>query len=247
MPTPRKNHIKTFDLAPGRMLAGKYVVVARLGAGWEGEVYKVVEKKTGAPRAAKLFFPQRNERDRAVRAHAQRLERLRPCPIVLKYHHSEEVEAAGVWTTALISEFIEGELLERFIKRHPGGRLRPYEALVLLHAIAVGLECVHAMGEYHGDMHVGNVLVRRVGVRFDARLVDLYDWGKPNAANIREDVFNLVRILYDMTGGAKGYSKQPAEVKAICLGLKRTLIAKKFRSTRALREHLESFAWRDGV
>lgn len=246
MPRTTAPRLTTFGLTPGRLLAGKYVVASRLGSGFEGEVYKVIEKKTGAPRAAKLFFPHRNERDRAVTTYAQRMERLRRCPIILKYHHSEEIEARGVRTTAMISEFVEGVLLDRFARSQTGARLRPFAALSLLHEIATGLECVHRMGEYHGDMHVGNVLVRRVGVRFDVRLVDMYDWGRPSAANIREDVFNLVRILYDITGGRRWYAKQTPEIKAVCLGLKRTLIAKKFPTTRALREHLESFEWSDG-
>lgn len=237
-------HISSFRLPRGRLLAGKYVVDSLLGAGWEGEVYKVVERKTGAPRAAKLFFPHRNNGDRAVALYAHKLERLRPCPIILKYHHSEEVSIQGMWVTALISEFVEGELLETFISRQPGGRLHPFEALVLLYTLASGLECVHKMGEYHGDLHVGNVLVRRVGVRFNARIVDMYDWGKPSAANIQEDVYNLVQILFEMVGGAKRYAAQPPEIKAICRGRKRNLIRERFRTTRDLREHLETFFWK---
>lgn len=214
-----------------------------LGAGWEGEVYKVVERKTGAPRAAKLFFPHRNEGDRAVSLYARKLERLRPCPIILKYHHSEEISVQNTWVTALISEFVEGELLEKFVRRQPGRRLAPFEALNLLHTIASGLQCVHKMREYHGDMHVGNILVRRVGIGFDVRIVDMYDWGKPSAANIQEDVFNLVRILYDMVGGPSRYAAQPPEIKYICCGLKRSLIRKRFRTTADLREHLETFDW----
>ncbi len=243
MATNRLPRIDSFKLAPGRLLAGKYVVDSLLGAGWEGEVYKVVERKTGAPRAAKLFFPHRNVGDRAVSLYAAKLERLRPCPIILKYHHSEEVNVRDTWVTALISEFVEGELLEKFVRRQPGKRLVPFEALNLLYRISSGLECVHKMREYHGDMHVGNILVRRMGVGFDVRIVDMYDWGKPSAANIQEDVFNLVRILYDMVGGAKRYASQPPEIKQICCGLKRSLIRKKFRTTRDLREYLESFTW----
>ena len=59
------DRIDAFDLAPGRVLASKYVVEAALGGGWEGEVYRVVETRTGIRRAAKLFYPHRNLRDRA--------------------------------------------------------------------------------------------------------------------------------------------------------------------------------------
>ena len=58
--------IDSFDLKPGRILARKYEVVARLGGGWEGEVYHVRELLTGIERAAKFFFPRRNVKDRAV-------------------------------------------------------------------------------------------------------------------------------------------------------------------------------------
>ncbi|MEJ2325147.1 MAG: serine/threonine protein kinase [Nitrospirota bacterium] len=42
-----KHVIEAFDLDPGRKLVGKYEVVSRLGSGWEGEVYKIVEVRTG--------------------------------------------------------------------------------------------------------------------------------------------------------------------------------------------------------
>ena len=75
--------IESFDLHPGRVIAGKYMVEKRLGGGWEGEVYKVVETRTGVHRAAKLFYPERNRKDRAVKHYAQKLERLRSCSMVV--------------------------------------------------------------------------------------------------------------------------------------------------------------------
>ena len=62
--TGTRERIESFDLRPGRLIGGKYVVQQRLGGGWEGEVYKVVEERTGAHRAMKIFFPHRNEGDR---------------------------------------------------------------------------------------------------------------------------------------------------------------------------------------
>ena len=66
MARPKVPYIKVteFDLHPGRIIGEKYRVLSKLGAGWEGEVYKVGEIHTGIERAAKLFFPQRNLRDR---------------------------------------------------------------------------------------------------------------------------------------------------------------------------------------
>ena len=236
--------IRTFNLQPGRMLGNKYIIESKLGSGWQGEVYKVEEEKTGVSRAAKLFFPQRNRNDAAVTFYARKLERLRDCPIIIKYHHSETIRFQNAPVTVLISDFVEGELLEDMIKRQPGRRFPVYEAFHLLHALAHGLEDVHAMREYHGDMHQRNVLVRRKGIFFDVKLVDMYHWGAPSAANIREDVLDLIRMFHDALGGQKWYASQPAEVKAVCLGLKRSLIAKKFPTARHLREHLERFEWK---
>lgn len=235
--------IDSFNFQPGRILAGKYVVNASLGAGWEGEVYKVTERKTGIRRAAKVFYPQRNARDRAVNFYARKLNRLRKCPVVIQYHNSETIRYHGTPITCLISELVEGELLSRFIRRRPGKRLAPFEALHLLHALTIGIEQIHAAGEYHGDLHDDNVLVERHGIRFEVKVVDFYHWGPPTAATRRDDIVNLVRILYDAVGGRSRYASQPPEIKAICLGLRRDLILRNFPSTARLRRYLETFVW----
>jgi tRNA A-37 threonylcarbamoyl transferase component Bud32 len=235
--------IESFSLRPGRVIGGKYVVDGKLGGGWEGEVYKVLERKTGAWRAAKLFFPQRNVGDRAVTFYAKKLERLRKCPIVIQYHHSETLRYRAVPITCLISEYVEGELLSSFVARQPGKRLHVFEALHLTYALARGLEAIHGVREYHGDLHDTNVLVSRVGILFDVKLVDFYHWGAPTAAHIREDVADLIRLLYDAVGGRRRYAAQPPQIKAICRGLRRDLIAQDFPTARHLREYLERFNW----
>ncbi len=239
----RPKKINSFSLRPGRVIGGKYLVEVKLGAGWEGEVYKVVESRTGIRRAAKVFFPQRNVGDRAVKFYAKKLERLRRCSIVIKYHHSETLRQHGVPVTCLISEYVEGELLHDFIARQPGKRLHPFEALHLIHTLARGLEEIHKVREYHGDLHDGNVLVSRHGVFFDVKLVDFYHWGAPTARHMRDDVADLIRLLYDAVGGRRWYGSQPAEIRAVCRGLRRDLIASAFPTTRHLREFLESFSW----
>jgi serine/threonine protein kinase len=145
--------------------------------------------------------------------------------------------------TCLISELVDGELLGDFVKRHPGGRLAPYEALHLTYALVRGLEEIHRRKEYHGDLHEGNVLVSREGLFFNVKLVDFYHLGRPTAAHRREDVADLIRILYDAVGGAKRYGSQPPEIKAICRGLRRDIIGRVFPTATHLREHFETFDW----
>jgi tRNA A-37 threonylcarbamoyl transferase component Bud32 len=242
MATPR---ITSFNLEPGRVIANTYVVQERLGGGWEGEVYKVLEPRTGAHRAAKLFFPHRNTRDRAVTFYARKLERLRQCPIVIQYLHSEKIEFEDRTITCLISEYVEGRLLSEFVRSRPGKRLTPFQALHLLYPLIVGIEQIHRRKDYHGDLHAQNVLVIRDGIFFTVKIVDFYHWGRATAAHYRDDLADLVRLLYDAVGGRAHYKSQPPEIKAICCGLRRDLIFAKFKSISALREHLETFAWSD--
>ena len=197
------------------------------------------------PRRAKVFFPHRNRGNRALQAQARRLEKLRDCPIVVKYHHSETHELEGDSVTVLISELVQGEPLEDFLARQPTGRLEIFEALHVLRALAAGLEPIHEMRLYHGDVHAGNVMLRRRGVHFDVKLFDTFDWGRPRAALLKEDVYNLVVLLSEMLGGRKRYSLQPPEVKAICQGLRRDRVAGKFPRAGRLRAHLDSFEWSD--
>ena len=235
--------VDAFNFKPGRVLARKYEVIEPLGAGWEGEVYRVLERVTGIERAAKFFYPHRNVNDRAAKLYAKKLHKLRHCPILIQYHTQETILYRRIPVTCLVSEYVEGELLTQFLQRQPGKRISAFPAVHLLHALAKGIEGIHNLREYHGDLHTDNIIVQRYGLGFDLKLVDMFHWGATRQENINEDVCDLIRIFYDALGGQKRYSKQPQAVKAICCGLKRGLILKKFRSAENLREHLETMEW----
>jgi len=237
--------IKRFHLERGRNLGGKYVVEELLGEGWEGEVYRVRERQTRIRRAAKLFYPERNLRNRTAARYARKLEKLRLCPIVAKYHHSESLRVRGVDVSCLISELVEGESVAEYVSRQPGRRMQPFEALHLLYSLVVGVECIHRANEYHGDLHAENVLVRRVGIHFELKVFDFFYRGRASRQERQEDLIDAVRLFYDALGGRKHYSRQPPEVKKVCCGLKHSLIRKRFPTSRKLREHLESFGWSD--
>lgn len=235
--------LDSFDLAPGRILARKYEVLSRLGRGWEGEVYMVRERTTHIDRAAKLFFPHRNPGNRTARLYARKLHKLRGCPIVIQYHTEESVPFKRQPITVLVSEYVEGELLSALLKRQPGGRLRATEAIHLLYALVVGMECIHRTREYHGDLHPDNIIVQSYGLEFQLKILDFFHWSGPKRAVLQDDICDLVRLLHDALGGSRFYSNQPQQIKAICLGLKRSLILKKFPTVTHLRQHLEGLRW----
>ncbi|MEX0885277.1 MAG: protein kinase [Phycisphaeraceae bacterium] len=238
-------HARTtsFALAPGRKIGRRYVIESTLGSGSEGEVYQVRELGTGILRAAKLYFAHRDPRGQLAVRHAQKLNHLRHCPIVLQYHHSEIMIIARQPVVAMISELCPGRQLEQWVNAHRGKRLHPYQALCLFYELVRGLEAVHAAGEYHSDVHVQNILVQPRGVGFELKLIDFYDWGPPARFKQKQDIVDAVRVFYDCLGGRGHYAKQADELRWIIGGLKRTLILKRFATMTALRRHLEEFAW----
>jgi serine/threonine protein kinase len=240
---PPESTIESYGLLPGRILARKYEVISLLGDGWEGEVYRIRELGTGIERTAKFFFPERNPRDRAIRAYAARLHTLRNCPIVIQYHTRETIPYRGRNITFLVSEFVEGDLLKSFLARLPGRRLSPFAALHFLYALARGMEYVHNIGEYHGDLHPDNVIVERAGLRFDLKLVDLYQRSGRRQENIAADVIDMITVFHYVMGGARTYARHPRSIKEICCGLRHRLILEKFRTAGQLRQYLESLEW----
>lgn len=232
-----------FRFWPGRVLAGKYEVVARLGGGWEGEVYLVRERATGIERAAKFFYPARNPRGSALRRYAQALHKLRHCPILIRYHTQETITVRGEAISVLVSDFVEGDRLADFLRAQPGRRLEPFAALHLIHRLTRGIADIHAAGAVHGDLHDENIIVRRRGLGFDLKLIDLYPQRGPVRPKATDDVLDLVRLLYDITGGRAQYARQPAVIKGICKGLRRDLILAQFRTAEQLKRHLETLRW----
>jgi len=235
--------IDRFGLKPGKVLASNYVVEQLLGEGWEGEVYRVRERSTGIRRALKLFFPQRNRRNQTLRRYAKKLEKLKRCELAIHYHHSEVIDFEGHALTCLVSELVEGPILSDFVKRQPGGRLRAFEALHLVHALSRGLEEIHGAKEYHGDLHAGNVLVKREGIFFRPRLFDFMSRNGGKREHMLNDIVDLTRLLYDAVGGKEHYRSQPEPIKAVCCGLRSDLVKRRYPTARHLRKYLETFEW----
>ncbi len=232
-----------FDLQPGRTLGQNYTIVSYLGGGWEGEVYKIEEKRTGIVRAAKLFYSRGGVGERALLRYAKKLYNLHTCPIVIKYHHRDTTQIRGRQVEFLVSDLIDGEMLSTFLKQQRGNRLSTFEALHLFYSLVVGVEQIHFQGEYHGDIHSDNIMVKRHGLGFDVRLLDFFDLGRPSRLKMQRDVLFLVDVLYEIIGGANGYRHTDEVVRQIICGRKHSLILKKFSSAGDLRLALENLDW----
>lgn len=239
----KKQRIESFDFLTGRILAKKYEVISKLGSGWEGEVYLIREIATGIDRAAKFFYPQRNINNRAANFYAKKLHILRHCNILIPYHTQETIRLQRMPITLLVSDYVEGDILSEFLKKQPGKRLHSFQGIHLLYSLAKGISEIHNLREYHGDLHSENIIVERHGLGFDLKLLDLYHWNVPRKQNIQDDICDMVKIFYDAIGGKKHYAKHPPAIKAICMGLKRGLILKKFRTAALLRDHLKTMQW----
>jgi serine/threonine protein kinase len=241
----RKDLIDAFDLRPGRRFAhNKYEILSRIGDGYEGEVYKIRELRTGIERAAKFFFPHRNPSDKTSKFYAKKLHKLRQSPILIQYHAEEQFMFHKTPITVLISEYVEGVMLEQFVAAAPGRRLNAHIGLHLLYALIRGVEQIHLMGEYHGDLHVQNVIVTHFGLEFRLKLLDFYNWPTYSPSESRcDDLLSTIEIFYECIGGRKHYAKLPKAVKDICCGMNHTRILKKFRNATALRKYLEMVNW----
>ena len=237
------SRIRSFDFLPGRKVGRRYVIERSLGRGSEGEVYQIRDLETGIPRAAKFYYPHRDPDRRVTVRHAQKLNTLRHCPIVLQYHHSEVVTAQRTSVVAMISELAEGERLEEWIQAHPGGRLPPFMALHVLYTLVLGLESIHQLGEYHSDVHTENILIKPCGIGFDIKLIDFYDWGRPTRYKQQQDITDTIRVFYDCLGGQRHYARQSDQIRYICAGLQRKRLHQRFPTMTSLRRHLERFDW----
>ncbi len=239
--------IKEFNLEEGRILAGRFTVTQFLGGGTEGEVYKVVEAHTNKERAIKLFYPHKNPGFKVSARYAKKLDKLRNSPLVLDYLSHEVLIIRREKVACLVSEFIQGEILGDFVYKQRGKKLGIFPAIHLLYTIVKGVESIHWHGEYHGDLHLDNIIIRRFGLEFDLSIIDFHHWGDSKKENREEDLVKAIRIFYDILGGAQKYNSLPKSIKYIICGLKRSLILSRFRTATDLRTHLETMDWSDAI
>ena len=141
------------SLAAGTRI-GAYEVVAPLGAGGMGEVYRARDTKLNREVAIKVLLP-------AVANDPDRLARFsREAQVLASLNHPNIAHIYGIEDTAIVMELVEGEDLAQRIARGP---IPLDEALPIARQIAEALEAAHDHGIIHRDLKPANIKVRADG------------------------------------------------------------------------------------
>src|SRR5215831_15080886 len=142
------------SLAPGAKL-GPYEIVAPLGAGGMGEVYRARDLRLQRDVAIKILpaeFAQQSDRVARFEREARLLASLNNPHIA----HIYGVEDSG-GVPALAMELIKGQTLADLIKSSDRPSVRG--ALKIARQIADALEAAHEKGIVHRDLKPGNVMI----------------------------------------------------------------------------------------
>ncbi|HYU41386.1 MAG TPA: serine/threonine-protein kinase [Vicinamibacteria bacterium] len=138
---------------PGTVLAARYRVVARLGRGGMGEVYRADDLKLGQAVALK-FVRGALSPEVLKRLYSEvALGRQVSHPSVCRLYDVVEVEPE----TFLAMEYVDGEDLQSLLARI--GRLPPDKALEIARDLCSGLAAVHEKGIIHRDLKPANVMI----------------------------------------------------------------------------------------
>jgi len=129
---------------------GPYEILAPIGAGGMGEVFKARDIRLNRIVAIKVSAAQFTERfDREARA-------------IAALNHPHICALYDVGTDYLVMEFVEGPTLA---ERTAAGPVPMDEALAIARQIAEGLEAAHEKGIVHRDLKPSNVKFTAAGLR----------------------------------------------------------------------------------
>src|SRR4051794_13670938 len=204
---------------------GHYEILAILGTGGMGDVYKALDTRLGrtvAIKIAKAGFSDRTEVEaRAVAA----LNHPNICQL---YDVGSSISGAQY----LVMEYVEGETLETRLEKGP---LEVQQVLAIAGQIAGALAAAHHKGIVHRDLKPGNIMLTRSGVKlldFGLARIDVepavhettatagmtepgtvlgtFQYMAPEQlqgerADTRTDLFAFGSVLYEMLTGTKAF------------------------------------------
>src|SRR6201993_419278 len=215
---------------PGRLIAGRYRIIALLGKGGMGEVYRADDRTLGQAVAIK-FLPEE------ATSHEGMLERFKnevriarrvSHPNVCRVYDVGEVEGATFFTM----EYVDGEDLASLLRRI--GRLPQDKAVEIARQICAGLAAAHAKGVLHRDLKPANIMLDGrgqvvitdfglAGVADDIRGPEVRS-GTPaymspeqlsgKEVTMRSDIYALGLVLYEVFTGKRAFAEGPALVRA---------------------------------
>ena len=205
---------------PGQVLADRYRVIALLGKGGMGEVYRADDLRLEQPVAMK-FLPERIAHDGAAQARFHREVRLArqvSHPNVCRVF--DIGEASGL--PFLTMEYVDGEDLASLLRRI--GRLPQDKAIDISRQLCAGLAAAHDVGVLHRDLKPANVMLDSRGkVRItDFGLAGVVAPGEEEViggtpaymspeqlagelATAQSDIYSLGLVLYEIFTGKAAF------------------------------------------
>ncbi len=207
----------TLSFAPGSIVAGRYRLVAMLGRGGMGDVYRADDLTLDQAVALK-FLPAgiTADDDRLSRFHNElRVARQVSHRNVCRVYDLGEVNGRRFLTM----EYVDGEDLASLLRRI--GRVPQDKALDLARQLCAGVAAAHDRGVLHCDLKPANIMIDGQGnVRITdfgiATVIDAAERGfagtpqymapeqfEGRPASIRTDIYSLGLVLFELLTGRR--------------------------------------------
>src|SRR4051812_47385622 len=163
----------------GRTIAGRYRIVAKLGEGGMGAVYRGEQTSLKRAVAIKLLRPELSGNQMILRrfnAEAEAVAKLSHPNTVIVYDFGQDTDGS----LFIAMEYIEGKSLRSAIGRE--GPFSPARALAIALQVAASLSDAHTHLIVHRDLKPDNVMLQERGRQKD--IVRVLDFG---IAKLRDD------------------------------------------------------------
>ncbi|MFC4064893.1 serine/threonine-protein kinase [Actinoplanes subglobosus] len=158
--------MSTADLPGSGLLAGRYRLVERLGAGGMSVVWRGFDEVLGRQVAVKVLPPSTSADPsfrRRLRAEAQAAARLTHPNITNVYDYGEATTVDGEPVPYVVMELVDGESLAAVLARV---RTLPWPTAARISAeVAAALASAHSRGIVHRDVTPANVMLTPSGAK----------------------------------------------------------------------------------